>query len=603
MAYRSWRIASVARNTHLLRAGFVGAGLTLTAQARFANCDATYMAPMPVPRPPVVVATSAATVFDKLEEEETGVMASVTRGAQRVGRFFRYLYRFLTITAVATPLAVLTPAAYLLGKRVPAIEEFAYTYLVWGLNQLGPAFIKLGQWASTRPDLYPPRVIAKLTALQDNVSTTHTMETVENTLTESFGPHWRERLTLDPKPIGAGCIAQVFKGKLLGEESLADQADHSVSANERRAQNLKDNKVQEVAVKVIHPHVEAMLRTDMELLSLFAGWLDAIPSLKNISIGESADAFCKVMTDQINMKLEATNLIIFKKKWANEKWASFPTPIPGMITKNVLVETLMDGTSIERYMAMADVVDGKVNRTIQKLRSKLSDMGSRSMIKMIFFDNFIHGDLHPGNIMVQIDKDGEPHLVFLDCGIVFTSKDKKDHEAIIEICIAFMQHDGRKAAKLMIDHSANTAEPVQMEGFIEGVHKIVVDCKEHNYFEHIGEYVIRICNLARDHNVKLDPGYFHIAMALKVAEGISLSLDKNLDMLSKCLPVIVRAKAYQAMGIDDFTMSQVANDLEKTKKELDDMEAKQYAENARQKAIAAKLMDEAKKKGVAAGKQ
>lgn len=603
MSYRSYRLVGLARNTAFLRAGFVGAGLTFGAQARFANCDASYMAPLPVPKLPVVVATSAAAAFEKIEDEETGVMASVTRGAQRVGRFFRYLYRFVTITAVATPMAVLTPAAYLFGKQIPAIEEFAYTYLVWGLNQLGPAFIKLGQWASTRPDLYPPRVIAKLTALQDNVSTAHTMKTVESTLTDSFGPHWRERLILDPNPIGAGCIAQVFKGTLVGEESLAEQADHSASANERRAQNLKDNKKQQVAVKVIHPHVEDMLKTDMELLSLFAGWLDNIPSLKNISIGESANAFCKCMTDQIDMKLEATNLIIFKKKWANEKWATFPTPIPGMITKNVLVETLMDGVSIEKYMAMADVVDGKVNAAVRKLRSKLSDMGSRSMIKMIFFDNFIHGDLHPGNIMVQIDENGEPHLVFLDCGIVFTSKDKKDHEAIIEICIAFMQHDGRKAAKLMIDHSTNTAEPVQMEGFIEGVHQIVVDCKEHNYFEHIGEYVVRICNLARDHNVKLDPGYFHIAMALKVAEGISLSLDKNLDMLSKCLPVIVRAKAYQAMGIDDFTMSQVASDLEKTKKELDEMEAKQYAENARQKVLAAKLMDEHNAKKAAASKK
>jgi len=603
MSYRSYRLVGLARNTAFLRAGFVGAGLTFGAQARFANCDASYMAPLPVPKLPVVVATSAAAAFEKIEDEETGVMASVTRGAQRMGRFFRYLYRFVTITAVATPMAVLTPAAYLFGKQIPAIEEFAYTYLVWGLNQLGPAFIKLGQWASTRPDLYPPRVIAKLTALQDNVSTAHTMETVESTLTNSFGPHWRERLILDPNPIGAGCIAQVFKGTLVGEESLAEQADRSASANERRAQNLKDNKKQQVAVKVIHPHVEAMLKTDMELLSLFVSWLEIIPSLKNISIGDSANSFCKSMTDQIDMKLEATNLIIFKKKWANEKWATFPTPIPGMITKNVLVETLMDGVSIEKYMTMADVVDGKVNDAVRKLRSKLSDMGSRSMIKMIFFDNFIHGDLHPGNIMVQIDEDGEPHLVFLDCGIVFTSKDKKDHEAIIEICIAFMQHDGRKAAKLMIDHSTNTAEPVQMEGFIEGVHQIVVDCKKHNYFEHIGEYVVRICNLARDHNVKLDPGYFHIAMALKVAEGISLSLDKNLDMLSKCLPVIVRAKAYQAMGIDDFTMSQVAADLENTKKELDEMEAKQYAENARAKVLAAKLMDEHNAKKVAASKK
>ena len=222
---------------------------------------------------------------------------------------------------------------------------------------------------------------------------------------------------------------------------------------------------------------------------------------------------------------------------------------------------------------------GKVDHKVKKLKCTLSDMAARSMIKMIFFDNFIHGDLHPGNVMVKIDeRTGEPKLVFLDCGIVFCNPDKKTHEAVIEICISFMQHDGRKAAKLMMDHSqggaSNAVQPVDMEAFIEGVHQIVIDCEEHNYFEHIGEYVMRICHLARDHHVKLDPGYFRIAMALKVAEGISLSLDRNLDMISKCLPVVVRAKAYQAMGIEDFSMSQVADDLEKTKKELQKQEAK-----------------------------
>ena len=595
MAYRSWRLVGATRNVHFLRTAGLGVGLTLSTQLRYGRCDAASLQPIHVvPVPPKVVATSAVAVNEDEMEGKSGFTGMVYKGAEKVGRFLRYLYRFLTIGAVATPMAVLGPASYLLGDKIPALEDIAYSYLVWGLNQLGPAFIKLGQWASTRPDLYSPRVCAKLTALQDRVSTNHTMETVENTLTESFGPYWRERLTLDPVPLGSGCIAQVFRGKLIGDESLSSEA--SLSSSERKKRNERDNKVRHVAVKVIHPHVESMLRTDMELLSLLASWVDKIPSLKNISLGESAKQFSKVMTDQIDMKLEASNLIIFQKKWERENWVSFPTPIAGMITKNVLVETLMDGISIEKFMGMASEVEGKVDKAVVKLKHKLSDMGSRAMIKMIFFDNFIHGDLHPGNIMVQIDKNGEPHMVFLDCGIVFTSKDKKDHEAIVEICIAFMQHDGRKAAKLMIDHSTNTAEPVEMEGFIEGIQQIVEDCKEHQYFEHIGDYVLRICHLARNHNVKLDPGYFHIAMALKVAEGISLSLDKDLDMLTKCLPVIVRAKAYQAMGIEDFTFGQVASDLEKTRAELDAAEAKIRSDLVADKARAAKLAIDTKEK-------
>lgn len=570
MAYRYYKIGGIVRNAHLVRtAGIASIASIAVSQYRYAKCNAAIVQPMAVVEAPKAIAISSMAAVRETDEEGHWVY----RGAQKMGRFLKYLYRFLTISTIASPMTVLGPSAFLLGKYVPALEEMAWGYLVWAINQLGPAFIKLGQWASTRPDLYPPKVIDKLIALQDNVKSAHSLETVEETLTDSFGPHWRERLILNPKPIGAGCIAQVFQGTLIGEDSLVTQSSQARSSStDRKTAIAKDCKERQVAVKVIHPHVEAMLKTDMELLSMFAVWLDGFSSLKNLSLGDSATQFSKCMTDQIDMKLEAKNLIVFRKKWANEKWASFPEPITGMITKNVLVETLMDGTSIEKYMAMSDIVNGKVDNNIRKLRSKLSDMGARAMIKMIFFDNFIHGDLHPGNILVKFDDKGEPHMIFLDCGIVFSSKDKKDHETIVEICVAFMQHDGRKAAKLMIDHSKNGAVPTEMEGFIEGVHRIVVECKEHNYFEHIGEYVMRICNLARDYNVKLDPGYFHIAMALKVAEGISLSLDRTLDMVTKCLPVVVRAKAYQAMGIEDFSMSQVAQDLEKTQAELDKQE-------------------------------
>ena len=100
---------------------------------------------------------------------------------------------------------------------------------------------------------------------------------------------------------------------------------------------------------------------------------------------------------------------------------------------------------------------------------------------MIFFDNFVHGmyksilyvccisivecfvvyayiagclyhfcmhykqtgDLHPGNILVRFDpRTGEPHYVFLDCGIVFSSRTEEDHKLLVDICLAFMKHDG-----------------------------------------------------------------------------------------------------------------------------------------------------------------
>lgn len=242
----------------------------------------------------------------------------------------------------------------------------------------------------------------------------------------------------------------------------------------------------------------------------------------------------------------------------------------------------MEGKSIVTYMrSLQDSVGEEVDGAAMKLKRVLSDLGARAMIKMIFFDNFVHGDMHPGNILVNFDAQGKPHLVFLDCGIVYFSKTEKEHNALVEICVAFMQHDGRKAARLMIDNNPGVNRVHNAEAFVEAVQTMVDDAEHHSYFEHVGEYVVRICDLARVHQVssfcsgyspkpffpithhrnlfslqfqvRLDPGYFHIAMALKVVEGISLSLDKDLDLVSKCLPVILKARALKALGRETFS--------------------------------------------------
>eukprot|EP01038_Epipyxis_sp_PR26KG_P007577 gene7577-10325_t len=441
-----------------------------------------------------------------------------------INNMLRYLQRLLTYTLLGVPLVVMAPVAYQFGDTFPAFEHFVWDYAIWAIVSLGPTFIKLAQWASTRPDLFPLRLIDKLVSLQDDVKTNHSIEVIENTLAEAFGADWKDKIELDPKPLAAGSVAQVFKGKLLS----------------------KNNKNVNVAIKMIHPHVESLVKIDMELLSHIATFIDSFPSLEILSIGETCRQFADTMHNQLDLRKEASNLIQFAKKFKNENWALFPSPIEGFITKNVLVETLMDGSPISSFMNLK----AEIGDSVYNLKMKLSDLGVRLMIKMVFFDNFIHGDLHPGNLLVQIQPNGEPRLVVLDCGIVYSSKSEVEHANLVEICLSFMQHNGRRAAQLMVDQAQQSVK--NAADFCDSVQQIVDDSEDQLYFEHIGEYVSRICELARKHIVRLDPGYFKIAMALKVAEGISLSLNRDLDMVSKCVPIIIQARTMRSLGLTKF---------------------------------------------------
>ena len=170
-----------------------------------------------------------------------------------------------------------------------------------------------------------------------------------------------------------------------------------------------------------------------------------------------------------------------------------------------------------------------------------------------------------GNVFVQIMPNGDPRLIILDCGIVYQSKTESEHQKLVEICFSFMKHDGVTAGKLMIEKAnavkENTVE--NAEDFCHGIQDLVNESEAHSYFEHIGDYVTKICELARVHVVRLDPGYFKIAMALKVAEGISLNLNKDLDLVSKCVPIIMKARAMRAMGITEFPVPEDDQDEKK----------------------------------------
>eukprot|EP01031_Cornospumella_fuschlensis_P028726 gene28726-34678_t len=211
--------------------------------------------PTPINPLPVIHASKSLyqTLVEKVQEAKKNVQTGM-----------RYVSRVMTYLLYASPLMGLVPMNYLLGESIPAIENATWTYLVWAIQHLGPTFIKLAQWASSRPDLFPPKLIEKIVVLQDDVKVSYGKEVVESTLDKAFGTGWRTKLTLDDVPLGTGSVAQVFKG-------IMKQSKEEL----------------QVAIKMIHPHVENLIRTDMELLSIFADYLDAMPQFEMLSLGDT----------------------------------------------------------------------------------------------------------------------------------------------------------------------------------------------------------------------------------------------------------------------------------------------------------------------------
>ena len=72
------------------------------------------------------------------------------------------------------------------------------------LLELGPTFVKLGQIASTRADLYPPEFTRELETLQDNVPPVEFDTSVNYDIFKEF----------DPVPLKSASIGQVHMAVL-----------------------------------------------------------------------------------------------------------------------------------------------------------------------------------------------------------------------------------------------------------------------------------------------------------------------------------------------------------------------------------------------------
>ena len=130
---------------------------------------------------------------------------------------------------------------------------------------------------------------------------------------------------------------------------------------------------------------------------------------------------------QLDLRVEANNLDRFNENFAKNDHVLFPHPIAPWVTEHALVESFCKGDPITKYMHDDDA----------GFKKAISDAGTAAVLKMIFDDNLVHGDLHPGNIFVTPDQ----RLVFLDAGIAVRYTDH-EHEHLIDVLNAFIQYDG-----------------------------------------------------------------------------------------------------------------------------------------------------------------
>ena len=242
---------------------------------------------------------------------------------------------------------------------------------------LGPAFIKIGQMLSTRPDALPAEYVEVLSELQDQVPPAPWAE-IEPVLERELGPVGEVFDAFDTDPISGASLGQVYEAAVDG---------------------------QRVAVKVLRPNVRRRVESDLRVVAMLTPVLRwASPPGQAFTLGNLAEEFTATIREEMDYAHEAARLETVRENFADVDDAAVPESLPDHSTDRVLTMTYVEGTKIDDLDGI-DALGVDRERTVTRL--------TEIYIKMIVEDGLFHADPHPGNLAVQPDGT----IVFYDFGM------------------------------------------------------------------------------------------------------------------------------------------------------------------------------------------
>jgi aarF domain-containing kinase len=150
-------------------------------------------------------------------------------------------------------------------------------------------------------------------------------------------------------------------------------------------------------------------------------------------------------------------------------------------------------------------------------------------------------------LVSQMKGSKQMQLHLLDCGLVI-EMGPEQHVNLTKILGAFVRKNGQVAGRLMVDTSSSSqASPVDVDLFVEGIHRIVESDRDNNFIEKVGDYIADVCFLACKHKVKLEASFVNAALAVEIMEGIASALYPDLKVVPVALPLVLKAELMHSL--------------------------------------------------------
>lgn len=384
----------------------------------------------------------------------------------------------------------------------PAGEEEAANRLSAAVADLGPSYIKLGQFLATRPDIVGASRARALARLQDRLPP-FSREEARAALRESFGEEAEALFGELDEAVAAASIAQVHKARLPGE----------------------DGGPRMVAVKILRPGIEQRFARDLRAFYFAARLADRHqPAMRRLRPLAMVDTLAQSIAIEMDLRMEAAAISEIAENSANDEGFRVPAVDWTRSARRVLTTEWVDGIPLSDTDALA---------TAGHDLKRLARIVIQTFLRHAMRDGFFHADMHPGNLFVDATGD----LVAVDFGITGRIG-PKEQRFLAEILWGFIRRDYRRVAEVHIE-AGYVPRSHAASSFAQAIRAIGEPLMGRTVREiSMARLLTQLFQVTELFDMQTRPELLLLQKTMVVVEGVARTLDPDLDMWTTAEPVV-----------------------------------------------------------------
>jgi ubiquinone biosynthesis protein len=370
------------------------------------------------------------------------------------------------------------------------------------LEELGPAFVKLGQILAGRADLFGPEWIAEFEQLHSRVPAVPFDELRAQLVEDLGGEPEAVFASFDVEPLAAASIAQVHRAR------------------------LQDGT--EVVVKVRRPGIRRVIDADLRLLERLATMATKEwPDLQPYRPVELVRQFGHSLRRELDLANEC--------RQAERIAANFSQQTDIVIPK-VYWEWTHERVNVQQF------IGGIPGHALERVDSEglsrqlLAQRGAHAVLKMIVEDGLFHADPHPGNVFYLSGN----RIAFIDFGMVGRLSPARRGE-LLKLMLGLVQRDPTAVGDVLIewaDGNASVEEATlsaDIDSFVDTYHGVPLAQLS------LASMLADVTGILRKHRLVLPSDLALLIKAFVSVEGMGRKLDPGFHMAGEALPLLRRA--------------------------------------------------------------